>query len=134
MFEGVHATTDLPRRASLPLLPLGPSLPSREGNRFGNPWVVRIISTAAITEFRKTHRDALESLLHWHFITKRAAWRHLADVRADFSHAGTVDACTVFHISGNRCRLIPVIKYRWQIVCIRHILTHDDYDNGRWRL
>jgi hypothetical protein len=29
----------------------------------------------------------------------------------------------VFHIGGNKYRPIPAIKYRWQIVCIRHILT-----------
>jgi hypothetical protein len=29
-------------------------------------------------------QDALESLLHWHSMAKRAEWRHLIDVRADF--------------------------------------------------
>ncbi|MFN0169723.1 MAG: type II toxin-antitoxin system HigB family toxin [Bryobacteraceae bacterium] len=78
--------------------------------------------------------DALESLLHWHGVIKRAAWRHLADVRADFPHADAVDAFTVFNISGNKYRLVSVIKYHWQIVYIRHILTHAEYDKGRWKL
>jgi mRNA interferase HigB len=94
---------------------------------------VRIISRTAITEFSKAHSDALESLLHWHSVTKRAAWQHLADVRADFPHADPVDLFTVFNIGGNRYRLIAVIKYRWQIVYIRHILTHAEYDEGKWR-
>jgi mRNA interferase HigB len=93
-----------------------------------------IISKTAITEFSKTHKDALESLLHWHGITKRAAWRHLADVRADFPHADAVGTNTVFNISGNKYRLISVIKYRWQIVYIRHILTLAGYGKGKWRL
>lgn len=67
-------------------------------------------------------------------ITKRATWRRLADVRGDFSHADAVDAFTVFNISGNRYRLVSVIKYRWQIVYIRHILTHAEYDRGKWKL
>jgi mRNA interferase HigB len=67
-------------------------------------------------------------------IAKRAAWKHLADVRAVFPHADSVDAFTVFNISGNKYRLISLIKYRWQIVYIRHILTHAEYDKGRWRL
>jgi mRNA interferase HigB len=65
---------------------------------------VRIISKAAITEFTKTHKDAVESLLHWYGVTKRAAWRHLVDVRADFPHADAVDIFTVFNISGNTLR------------------------------
>jgi mRNA interferase HigB len=104
------------------------------GYHFGNLEAVRIISKAAITEFSKTHKDALEPLLYWHSITKRAAWRHLADVRADFPHADAVGVFTVFNISGNKYRLVSVIKYRWQIVYIRHILTHAEYDKGKWKL
>jgi mRNA interferase HigB len=82
----------------------------RAGYQFGNLEAVRIISKAAITEFSKTHTVALEPLLHWHSITKRAAWRHLADVRADFPHADAVGNFTVFNISGNRYGLISAIK------------------------
>jgi mRNA interferase HigB len=95
---------------------------------------VRIISKAAITEFGKTHKDAVESLLHWYGVAKRAAWKHLVDVRADFPHADAVDIFTVFNISGNKYRLVSVIKYRWRIVYIRHILTHAEYDEGKWKL
>ena len=95
---------------------------------------MRIISKAAITEFSKTHRDAVESLLHWYGVSKRAAWRHLFDVRADFPHADAVDIFTVFNISGNKYRLVSVIKYRWRIVYIRHILTHAEYDEGKWKI
>ena len=101
--------------------------------RFGNLEPLRIISKAAITEFSKTHKDALEPLLHWHSVTKRATWRHLADARADFPHADTVGIFTVFNISGNKYRLIAAIKYRWQIVYIRYILTHAEYDEEKWK-
>jgi mRNA interferase HigB len=107
---------------------------SRGGYRFGNLKEVRIISKAAITEFSKTHKDTLEPLLHWHSITKRAAWRHLAEVRADFPHADTVGIFTVFNISGNKYRLVSAIKYRWQIVYIRHILAHAEYGKRKGKL
>jgi mRNA interferase HigB len=107
---------------------------SHGGYHFGNLEAVRIISKAAITEFSKTHKDALEPLLCWHSITKRAAWRHLADVRADFPHADAVGIFKVFNISGNKYRLVSVITYRWQIVYIRHILTQAEYDKGKWKL
>jgi mRNA interferase HigB len=95
---------------------------------------VRIISKAAITEFSTTHTDALEPLLHWHSVTRRAAWQHLADLHADFPHADRVVIFTVFNIGGNKYRLISVIKYKWRIVYIRHILTHAEYDEGKWKL
>ncbi len=48
--------------------------------------------------------------------------------------ADAVDAFTVFNIGGNKYRLISVIRYRWQIAYIRQILTHAEYDKGRWKL
>lgn len=78
-------------------------------------------------EFRAGHmRRGLEPL--------RAAWTHLAEVRADFPHADAVGAFTVFNIGGNKYRLISLIKYRWQIVYVRHILTLAEYDRGKWKL
>ena len=102
--------------------------------RFGDLEAVRIISKAAITEFSKIHKAPLEPLLHWYGVAKRAAWRHLAQVRADFPHADCVGVFTVFQIGGNKYRLISVVKYRWRIVYIRHILTHAEYDEGKWKL
>jgi mRNA interferase HigB len=72
-------------------------------------------------EFTKTHRDALEPLLHWRSVTRHAVRRHPVDVRASFAHADTVG-------------LFTVIKYRWQVIYIRSILTHADYDEGKWKL
>lgn len=95
--------------------------------------MVRIISKAAITEFCWNRADALEPLLHWYSVARRAGWKHLAEVRADFPHADNVGVFTVFNISGNKYRLISVIKYRWQIIYIRHILTHAEYDRERWK-
>jgi mRNA interferase HigB len=96
---------------------------------------LRIISKAAIAEFTRVaeHKDAVEPLVYWHAITKRAAWRHLADLRKDFPSADQVGIFTVFNIGGNKYRLIAVVKYRWQTVYIRHILTHAEYDKERWK-
>jgi mRNA interferase HigB len=58
----------------------------------------------------------------------------LVDVRADFPHADAVDISMVFNLGGNKYRLVSVIKYRWRIVYIRHILTHAEYDEGKWKL
>ena len=94
---------------------------------------MRIIGKAAITEFAREHPDALEALMHWYLVTKRAQWKSLADVRKDFPHADLVGIFTGFNAGGNRYRLIAVIKYRWQIVYIRHVLTHREYNKEKWK-
>jgi len=94
---------------------------------------VRIVSKAAITAFSRKHHDALEPLLHWYALAKRASWQRLSETRQDFGHADPVDGFTVFHIAGNKYRLIAIIKYRWQILYVRHILTHREYSQEKWK-
>jgi mRNA interferase HigB len=94
---------------------------------------LRIISKAVIREFAKEHSDALDPLLHWYHVTKRAQWGNLANVRQDFRHADFVDPFTVFNVAGSKYRLIAVIRYRWQVVYVRHILTHAEYNREKWK-
>ncbi len=103
------------------------------GYHIGNLKAVRVISKSAIREFSRKHPDALEPLLHWYRITKRAAWRNPAELRTDFRHADFVGPYVVFNIAGNRYRLIAAIKFRWQVVYVRQILTHRQYSEEDWK-
>lgn len=94
---------------------------------------MRIISQAAINEFAAKDAQSREPLMHWYRVTKQAAWQNLAEVRSDFPQADPVEGFTVFNIAGNRNRLIALIKYRWQVVYIRHILTHNEYAKEKWK-
>ena len=40
---------------------------------------------------------------------------------------------TIFNIKGNSYRLIVKIEYRFQMIYIKHVLTHTEYDKGNWR-
>ena len=93
---------------------------------------MRIISKRAITEFADERPDALEALLDWYHVAKRAVWRNLAEVHRDFPHAA-VEIFAVFKIAGNKCRLITIIKYRWQVIYVRYILRHDEYNKEKWK-
>jgi len=54
----------------------------------------------------------------------------------EFSHADLVGACVVFHIGGNKDRLIVRLAYATRRrpfkgkVFVLHVLTHKDYDIG----
>jgi len=94
---------------------------------------VRIISKKRLREFWEKHPDARARLEDWYTITRKANWRHLADVRATFRHADPVGTCTVFNIKGNEYRLITRISYTRQRVYVRYVLTHAEYDKGKWK-
>ncbi|MGA2592530.1 MAG: type II toxin-antitoxin system HigB family toxin [Bryobacteraceae bacterium] len=51
-------------------------------------------------------------------------------LKADFGSADFVGDLTVFNVGGNKYRLIAFVHYRRQIVYIKHILTHEKYDEG----
>ena len=44
-----------------------------------------------------------------------------------------VDPFTVFNIKGNAYRLVTKIEYRWQMIFVKHLLTHAEYDKGDWK-
>ncbi len=62
-----------------------------------------------------------------------AAWQSSVDVRDSFGDSDRVGERTVFNIAGNRYRLIAFISFRQQIVYVKAILTHREYDKGAWR-
>jgi mRNA interferase HigB len=49
------------------------------------------------------------------------------------ANADAVDRWTVFNIKGNKYRLITEINYRYQRLDIRHVLTHAEYDQEKWK-
>jgi mRNA interferase HigB len=58
--------------------------------------------------------------------------------RRDYPHADGVktprgDILTVFNIGGNKYRLVARIRYDYQLVNVRVVLTHREYDEGQWK-
>jgi mRNA interferase HigB len=62
------------------------------------------------------------------FLGARATYPHADGVRT--THGDTL---TVFNIGGNKYRLIARIRYDYQLVNVRHVLTHAEYDAGKWK-
>lgn len=95
---------------------------------------MHVISRKKIREFLAAHPSADPiSLDRWYKTAKKARWNHFADVRSDFPSADLVGDLVVFNVGGNKYRLIAEIKYRYQEVYLRHVLTHAEYDKGRWK-
>ena len=94
---------------------------------------VHVISRKALSDFAMKHPDAEEPLDRWYRITKKARFENLQDVRRDSLHADSVAYCTVFNIAGNKYRLVAKIKFDRGIVYIRRVMTHREYDIGKWK-
>ncbi|HSE86741.1 MAG TPA: type II toxin-antitoxin system HigB family toxin [Candidatus Binatia bacterium] len=57
----------------------------------------------------------------------------LVELKKTFGSADQVKPHMVFNISGNKYRLIAIVDYALQSVSIERVLTHAEYDEGRWR-
>ena len=94
---------------------------------------MHVISRKRHKEAALRHAELEPSLDVWFRIAKRASWQSLIDVRKTFANADAVEKWTVFNIKGNKYRLISEINYKHQRVYIRHVLTHAEYDQEKWK-
>jgi len=65
--------------------------------------------------------------------TKTKDFKSFAELRKTFGSADHVGNLTVFNIGGNKVRLVAAIHYNRHIIYIRAVLTHRDYDEGKWK-
>lgn len=79
------------------------------------------------------HPNSESSLSSWYKIAKKATWQNIVEVRENYPHADLVGRFVVFNIAGNNYRLIAEIYFDSQLMLIRHILTHSDYDKEKWK-
>jgi len=54
-------------------------------------------------------------------------------IARDFGSADQVGKLTIFNLGGNKVRLIAAIHYNRKMIYIRAILTHQEYDEGKWK-
>ena len=99
---------------------------------------MRVISIKRLREFWRRHADAEEPLRNWYKTVLCAEWKSLQDARSTYPHSDGVQTAggqtlTVFNISGNNYRLITRIRYDYQLVNIRVVLTHAEYDKETWK-
>ncbi|MBE9193161.1 type II toxin-antitoxin system HigB family toxin [Gloeocapsopsis crepidinum LEGE 06123] len=94
---------------------------------------MHVISNKKLKEFYEIHSDAKTPLDNWYRIVKSAEWRNLAEVRQVFPSADLTSNFTIFNIKRSTYRLIVSIDYARQIVYVKYILTHAEYDKEKWK-
>jgi mRNA interferase HigB len=94
---------------------------------------MNVISFKKLREFALTHKDSAAALKAWYTVAKKAHWKSLAAVKQIYPSADLVGRYTVFNIKGNKYRLITRVVYRTQTVFIISVLTHEEYDLGKWK-
>lgn len=93
---------------------------------------MHVISHKALRTFIAQYPASEASLTSWYRLARKATWGNLVEAQQDWPSAEAVGACTVFNINGNHFRLIAKVYYDTQVLLVRAILTHSEYDKKRW--
>jgi mRNA interferase HigB len=90
---------------------------------------MRVIAVSTLRAFWKRHPDAKEPLKAWYAEVSGASWSQPADIEATFRSASVLkNRRVVFNVKGNDYRLVVAIAYKLQIVYVKFIGTHKEYN------
>jgi mRNA interferase HigB len=94
---------------------------------------LNVISFKRIRDFSSAHPDAYAAWTAWYKTAKRAIWQNLAELKQTYPATDSVGRYVVFNIKGNKYRLVARIVYRSQTIFIVAVMTHEEYDLGKWK-
>ena len=98
---------------------------------------MRAISKSRLVQFWEMPgcEDAEGPLRAWytHVSHRSVDWSSWSDIKQDFASASHVGNCVVFNIGGNKYRLITRVLFLSHKVFILKIMTHREYDDGKWK-
>lgn len=93
---------------------------------------MHVITHTRIVEAIQKWPQAESALDGWYRIIKANNPKDFAEMKSLFPAVDKVGKFHVFDIGGNKIRLIAVVMYQAKKVYIRHVLSHKEYDLGKW--
>jgi mRNA interferase HigB len=99
---------------------------SQDGNIFPG---MKIIAWSTLEAYAEAHPETKVTLTRWHTLVKAARWASMDDVRQAAPNATVLNGERVkFKVAGGNYRLIVAIDFGRQIVFVKFIGTHAEYD------
>ena len=90
---------------------------------------MRVIAKKILRDFWEKHNDCEQQLKSWYQEALSAAWKNSNEIKLEYPKASIIgDNRVVFNIKGNTYRLIIKLNFDYQMIWIRFIGTHAEYD------
>jgi mRNA interferase HigB len=90
---------------------------------------LRVIAKKVLREFWTKHSDCEQQLKSWYREAEKSEWKNTNEIKKEYPTASILgDNRVVFNIKGNNYRLIVRINFHYQMMWIRFIGTHKEYD------
>ena len=90
---------------------------------------MRVIAVSTLRAFWERYPDAEQPLKAWYEEATSSTWTQPADINAQYRSATVLkNGRVVVNIKDNDYRLIVAIAYKLQIVYVKFVGTHKEYD------
>ena len=90
---------------------------------------MRVIAVSTLRAFWERYPDAEQPLKAWYEEVTGATWSQPADIKAQYRSASVLkNRRVVFNIKVNDYRLIVSVAYKLQIVYVKFVGSHKEYD------
>ena len=94
---------------------------------------MHVITRKRLNEFAEKHPNTRFALARWYALMRTTRFSNFAHLREVFPQADQVRKFTVFNLGDNKVRLIAAVHYNRNKIFIRHVLTHQEYNTGKWK-
>lgn len=94
---------------------------------------MKLISNKMLREFALLHPNAEQPLQDFRRLIEHGSFGSFDQLKAMFASVDKVGERFVFNIGGNKYRLIAAIAFQAQLVWIKGVRTHEQYDKGDWK-
>ncbi|MEQ1605164.1 MAG: type II toxin-antitoxin system HigB family toxin [Pyrinomonadaceae bacterium] len=94
---------------------------------------MRVISRKALRTYWEQHPSTEIVFTDFYRRLKGLDAGSFVELRQTFPSADLVGDCVVFNVGGNNFRVIVHVDFDVQIVWIRFVLSHAEYDRGKWK-
>jgi len=91
--------------------------------------LMRVIAKSTLRDYWMKNKECEQALLSWYKIVIKAKWLNFNEVKNQFGSCKIVGIDRiVFKIKGNNFRLIIKISFKNQLIWIRFLGTHSEYN------
>ena len=94
---------------------------------------MRVIGLHKVEEFKIRHPTSRNALDRWIRLMRENNFGSFVELRKNFPSADFVGTKTVFDVGGNKVRCITLIEYGIKQMVVTDVLTHEEYDKGKWK-
>jgi mRNA interferase HigB len=90
---------------------------------------MRVIARNVLVGFWSEHPEAKTALVRWHTLVRAAHWNSTDEIQKAAPKAKVLNRERVrFEVAGGNYRLVAAFDFRRQVVFVKFIGTHAEYD------